>query len=386
MNGRGALVAPLVSLDDADGELAALVGNKAATLAALRRSGFEVPPGVVVPPDAFGGVSDNLPAGMRATLAPVPDLLGSGPWAVRSSSTAEDDAQASFAGQFESFLNVQTDGLAEAVLRCWQSARSDRVKTYAGDRSPGSMAVLIQPMIPAQAAGVAFTTDPVSGEHHTVIEAVAGLGDRLVSGAADPERWTVTVSGMIDPPPEQNVLTTGQAQVIGDLARRVEEHQGRPQDIEWAIADGSLWLLQARPITTLPNAGPELIEIPIETPSGYWERDDFHEPVPQSPFGRVLLLEQVIKNFPAAFAEFGILLERIEPAFIGGWIYSRVIPVGAPTCRPRPFHPASPLGDENADAVASGDPPPRPRRPEGDSLGPSRHCRPTLDRGMASPA
>ena len=124
------------------------------------------------------------------------------------------------------------------------------------------MAVLIQPMIPAQAAGVAFTADPVSGEHHTVIEAVDGLGDRLVSGAADPERWTVALSGMIESPPEQNVLTTEQARLIGDLARRVEEHQGTPQDIEWAIADGSVWLLQARPITTLPNAGPELIPIP----------------------------------------------------------------------------------------------------------------------------
>jgi len=323
-------VAGLVSLDDADGESAALVGNKAANLAALRRSGFEVPPGVVVPAGAFGGVSDNLPEAVRATLRSVPDLLGSGPWAVRSSSTAEDSDQASFAGQFESFLNVETDRLAEAVLRCWQSTLSERVKTYAGGGGYGLMAVLIQPMIPAEAAGVAVTIDPVSGAHRTVIEAIDGLGERLVSGTADPERWIVASSGMIDPPHRQKVLTTEQARMIGDLARRVEEHQGRPQDIEWAIADGTLWLLQARPITTLPKSPPELVPIPIEAPAGYWERDDFHEPVPQSPFGRVLLLEQVIKNFPAAFAEFGILVERIEPAFIGGWTYSRVVPVGAP--------------------------------------------------------
>ena len=324
------VAAPLVSLDDADGVLAPLVGNKAATLAALRRSGFEVPPGVVVPTDASGGVSDNLPAEVRTALPSVPDLLGSGPWAVRSSSTVEDDDQASFAGQFESLLNVETDALAEAVLRCFRSARSDRVRAYTRERGSGSMAVLIQPMIPAQAAGVAFTVDPVSGEHHTVIEAVDGLGERLVSGAADPERWIVALSGTIESPPEKNVLTIEEARLIGDLARRVEEHQGTPQDIEWAIADGSVWLLQTRPITTLPKSGPELIPIPIEAPVGYWERDDFHEPLPQSPFGKVLLLEQIIKNFPAAFAEFGILLERIEPAFIGGWTYSRVVPIGAP--------------------------------------------------------
>ena len=339
---RAEMSAGLLSLDHAGAELAARVGNKAATLATLRRAGFEVPPGVVVPTDAFRGASDDLPAAVRETLLSVPDLLGAGPWAVRSSSTAEDDDEASFAGQFESFLNVETDGLAEAVLRCWQSTLSNRVKTYAGERGPGSMAVLIQPMIPAEAAGVAFTADPVSGKHHTVIEAVAGLGERLVSGAANPERWIVASSGVIDPPAEKTVLTTEQARAIGDLADRVEKHQGSPQDIEWAIADGLLWLLQARLITTFGPAGTGQIPIPIEAPPGYWERDDFHEPVPLSPFGRVLLLEQIIKNFPAACAEFGIMLERIEPAFIGGWIYSRVVPVGAPSPgRGRP-HPPPP--------------------------------------------
>jgi rifampicin phosphotransferase len=322
--------ARLVSLDDAACEAPALVGNKAATLAVLRRAGFEVPPGVVVPADALGGVADELPRAVRASLPGVPDLLGPGPWAVRSSSTAEDSEQASFAGQFETLLNVDTDRLGDAVLRCWRSGLTERVKAYAGDRGPGSMAVLIQPMIPAEAAGVAFTTDPVTGRSRTVIEAVEGLGERLVSGASTPERWAVQEDGSIEGPSEPMVLETGQARAISDLARRVEEHLGRPQDIEWAIGGGSLWLLQARPITTLPSAGAELIPIPIEVPPGYWERDDFHESVPMSPFGRVLLTEQIMKVFPAAFAEFGILLDRAESGFIGGWIYRRVIPVGAP--------------------------------------------------------
>ena len=322
--------AALVSLDDPACEAPAFAGNKAATLAVLRRAGFAVPPGVVVPADALSGRGNELPPATRAALPRVRELVGQGPWAVRSSSTAEDTAQASFAGQFETVLDVDADGLADAVLRVWGSGFSERVKAYGRDRGPGAMAVLIQPMIAADSAGVAFTNDPVSGRHRTVMEAVEGLGERLVSGAATPERWTVEEDGSIEAPPLATVLDADQAGAIGALARRVEEHFRRPQDIEWAIAGGSLWLLQARPITTRPSGVPELIPIPIEVPPGYWERDTFHEPVPISPFGKVLLTEQILKVFPAAFAEFGILIERAENAFIGGWMYRQMIPVGAP--------------------------------------------------------
>ena len=320
----------LLRLDDPACESPPLAGNKAATLAVLRRAGFEVPPGVVIPAEALGVAADEPPAGVRAALVHVPEVLGPAPWAVRSSSTAEDSEQASFAGQFETVLGVDADGLADAVSRVWRSRSSERVKTYAGDRGAGSMAVLIQPMVAAAAAGVAFTADPVSGRRQTVIEAVEGLGERLVSGAASPERWTVDEDGSLGAPPATTVLTSEQARAASDLARRVEAHLGRPQDIEWAIAGGSLWLLQARPITTLPSAAPELIPIAIEVPPGYWERDAFHEPVPISPFGRVLLYEQILKVFPIVFAEFGILLDRAETAFIGGWMYRQMIPAGAP--------------------------------------------------------
>ena len=331
--------ARLVSLDDPACAASSLAGNKAATLAVLRRVGFDVPPGVVVPAEALGGLAKELPGSVRAALQDVPALVGPGPWAVRSSGTAEDSQQASFAGQFETVLNVEADGLAEAVRRCWRSGLSERVKAYAGERGPGSLAVLIQPMIPAEAAGVAFTSDPVTGRRRTVIEAVAGLGERLVSGAATPERWAVEEDGSVEGPSGATVLDAEQARAIGDLARTVEEHLGRPQDIEWAIGGGSLWLLQARPITTLPSAPPELIPIPIEAPPGYWERDTFHEPVPLSPFGRVLLYEQILKVFPTVFAEFGILLDRAETAFIGGWMYRRMIPTGAPPPGRRPRKP-----------------------------------------------
>lgn len=322
--------AGLVSLDDPACEAPALAGNKAATLAVLRRAGFAVPPGVVVPAHALGGLDADLSAAVRAALVSVPDLLGPGPWAVRSSGTAEDSEQASFAGQFETVLNVDPAGLAEAVLHCWRSGNTERVKAYAGDRGIGSLAVLIQPMIVADAAGVAFTSDPVGGKQHTIIEAVEGLGERLVSGAATPERWTVEVDGSIVAPSGATVLDDRQARAIGDLARRVEEHLGHPLDIEWAIGDGSLWLLQARPITTLPSDRLDLIPIPIEVPPGDWTRDAFHEPVPVTPFGWVILSEQVLRVLPAVFAEFGVLIDRPEAASIGGWMYNRVVPLGAP--------------------------------------------------------
>src|SRR6266545_945133 len=324
----GASAATLISLDDPACEAPALAGNKAATLALLRQAGFEVPPGVVVPADALG--DDDLPAAVREALQDVPDLLGPGPWAVRSSSTAEDSEQASFAGQFETVLNVEVAGLADAVLRCWRSRLTDRVKAYAGDRGAGSMAVLIQPMIAADAAGVAFTVDPVSGRHRTVIEAVEGLGERLVSGAATPEGWTVEENGSIEAPSRAMALDAERARAVGDLARRVEEHLGHPQDIEWAIAGGSLWLLQARPITTLSSAGPELIPIPIDVPPGVWAKTTSHYQVPQSPFGTVIITDQLLKVFPGVFAELGILMDRVEVASIGGWMYSQIVPVGAP--------------------------------------------------------
>ena len=328
----GSSAAGLLSLDDPAVRDATTTGNKAALLGALRQAGFNVPPGVVVPASDPRAADEELRSRVEAALPnAVTNRLGAGPWAVRSSSTAEDTAHASFAGQFETSLNVDSKELVKAVMACVRSANTARVKAYGGQREAGSMAVLIQPMIDADAAGVAFTTDPVSGRRGTVIEAIAGLGDRLVSGEASPERWVVAADGAIEAPPQGRVLNQAQVKAIGALARRVEEHRGCPQDIEWAIERGALWLLQARPITAMRRPGADLIPIAIEVPPGVWMRDDFHEPVPVSPFGRVMLIEQIVKAMPAVFAEFGVLIDRIEPQFIGGWVYTRPLPVGLPT-------------------------------------------------------
>lgn len=343
---------PFILVDDPDATDAARVGVKAATLAELRLAGFPVPPGVTVPVGSF----DPADGGLRSSAAEllrdvVSSSLGPGPYAVRSSGSSEDGAEASFAGQFDTLLDVEFADLGDAVVRCHHSGRSARVTAYAGRRRI-DLAVLIQPMVAAEAAGVAFTRDPVNGAHRVIVEAIAGSGEHLVSGSTTPQRWTIdpdpstppAVSGPAEPDAADGPLDAGRAEVIAELARRVAAYRGNPQDIEWAWADGSAWLLQARPITVVgapddsPSAAPdaprgERIPIPVSVPPGDWVRDDFHEPVPLSPFGRILLTEQILRVFPRIFEEWGVLLDRADVRRIGGWLYMRMVPLGAP--RPR---------------------------------------------------
>jgi pyruvate,water dikinase len=155
--------------------------------------------------------------------------------------------------------------LGDAVRRCFAAAASERVTAY-HDRHGGgaaAMAVLVQAMVDPRCAGVAFTAHPVTGDlTQTVVTAVPGLGDPLVSGETTGEEWTIIPGGavaMTRPAPEGDpVLTGGQAAAVAQLARRVaDRYDGRPQDIEWAIDhDGRLWLLQARPMTALPQPVP----------------------------------------------------------------------------------------------------------------------------------
>jgi phosphohistidine swiveling domain-containing protein len=212
-------------------------------LAELSAAGFPVPPGFVV-------TTPDEPA-----LAADARRLGADRFAVRSSAAAEDLPDASYAGLYESYLNVPLDGLAEAVRACFAAAGAERVRAYHGGADPG-MAVLIQPMVDAVAAGVAFTAHPVTGDRdRAVVTAVAGLADPLVSGETTGEEWTVGDSAVLTRPgPAGRVLTTAQAEAVAALARRVADRYRRPQDVEWAIDHaGRLWLLQARPMTALPE-------------------------------------------------------------------------------------------------------------------------------------
>jgi len=247
---------------------------------------------------------------------------------------AEDLEDASFAGQYDTVLGVRgPDELVEAVERCWASASSGFLRRYrerVGEvRSPAPIAVLIQRLVEAETAGVAFTADPVSGDHlTTIIEAVRGLSDRALAGEVTPERWRVTGDGS---PQRQGtvtgVLDPARVQEVALLARQIEAHLGRPQDVEWAVAEDRLWVVQARPITTLAQR-PTAVPIPIDVPSGFWERETSHFPQPLSPFFRSFLLGLQNDALHRTFEELGGLLETLEYREIGGWVYSRLVPLG----------------------------------------------------------
>jgi rifampicin phosphotransferase len=195
-------------------------GHKAASLATLLGHGFEVPPGFVIPV----GVTPD-----PAELARALEALGPGPFAVRSSGVAEDLDQASFAGQYETVLDVPAASVADAVRRCVASAGAAHVAQYAGVANTPAlgMAVLIQRMVPADAAGVAFSADPISGDRSVVvINAVRGLGDRLVAGEVHGDVWRVNRQGAAAGEQPHGAIDAAAAQAIADVTRRIESLRG----------------------------------------------------------------------------------------------------------------------------------------------------------------
>ena len=254
-------------------------GGKGAALARLVAEGFSVPPLVVIPPDT---PDDRLAEAVAEAL----DVLGDPAFvAVRSSAQSEDGAANAFAGVLESFLFVPPQCVAERVRDVRQSGASERAAAYRAmkglDGPPEVPAVVIQVLVDAGVSGVAFSVDPVSGADTVVISAARGLGSALVDGRAEGETWRVSAGGCEHTPGGQTVadqydadvgegvrevavvdagpvLTERQAREIAALAVRAAETFGVPQDIEWAIADGRLWLLQSRPITTVQTGAVRL--------------------------------------------------------------------------------------------------------------------------------
>ncbi|MGH3936223.1 MAG: PEP/pyruvate-binding domain-containing protein [Pseudonocardiaceae bacterium] len=332
------LVVPLRDVVAAD---AARVGCKAATLGELLRAGFPVPDGAVLTTSALEHAL--AAAGLDATASPeqvqtvvVPDVstgaLPRGPLAVRSSGVEEDRPDASYAGQYETVLGVAVDDLPNAVRRCWASAFCPQVAAYraANGREPApAMAVLIQPMVAAEAAGVAFSADPVTGDRDVVVvNAVRGLGDRLVGGTVSPDDWLVRDGATTCRAAPEGVLDAGTAHEVAELTRRVAEHLGAPQDIEWALAGGAIVLLQARPITALPDPALEPVPVPVEVPAGFWQRLSVIAPKPWTPMQQSVVHEQFGRATRRLYAEFGFLIEASETTEIGGWTYVRRVPLG----------------------------------------------------------
>ena len=308
----------MVDFVDIEPGMLEAVGGKALNLGVMTRAGLPVPHGFCVTTQAYRDVVgphlDDLygrlgqadePSGLapvaaeardRVRAIPVPVELrdrivdryravsDEAPVAVRSSATAEDLAYASFAGQQDTYLNVVgADALVEAVRGCWASLWTERAVNYRNangiDHRSVTLAVVVQEMVEATAAGVMFTANPLTGtRHETVIDASPGLGEAVVSGAVNPDHyvvdtkaWSIIQRRMGDKrvvirglagggteriersdQSEAAALDDDQVLALAQLGGRVDDHYGSPQDTEWALADdGAFWLTQARPITTL---------------------------------------------------------------------------------------------------------------------------------------
>lgn len=298
----------------------AVAGGKGANLGELTRAGFAVPPGFVIPAAGYlaavdaSGVRDELrtitvtaldatpaaseelaarartlveatpvPAALAAEIATALAGLDPGAWfAVRSSATAEDTAETSFAGMNESFTNVRADDVVARVRDCWRSLFGARVVSYRAEHRLGdepAIAVVVQEMLDAARAGVMFTADP-SDHDRLTIEGAFGLGEVVVSGAVEPDTYRVDrTTGRLrevrigdkririrrgpegdvhedldDDTAASRVLDDAEIARVADLGRRIEAHYGAPQDVEWVFVADDLFVVQSRPITTIRSA------------------------------------------------------------------------------------------------------------------------------------
>jgi len=321
----------VLDLAEASDSDLARVGGKAGKLGELTRQGLPVPPGFVVTTDAYrafvertgvdallasalakideakpGTVeaasreirsafeSHEMPAELRAAIVSAYEEFVRRHavrfCAVRSSATAEDLADASFAGLQETYLNVHgVEQVIESVRKCWGSLFTPRVLVYRQKKGIGhaqlALAVLVQKMVDATVSGILFTRDPNTGENHMIVEAGWGLGEAIVGGEVTPDHYVIDgatqkiVHKQISeqkvryvraeaggnrreevPAAERSVqkLPDGRLVRLVSLARVIESRYRRPMDVEWCADEHALYIVQARPVTTIPTstAGP----------------------------------------------------------------------------------------------------------------------------------
>ncbi|MFP9191986.1 phosphoenolpyruvate synthase [Natronosalvus vescus] len=353
-------------LDEISADDLETVGGKGASLGELTGAGLPVPPGFVVTAGTYrtfiedAGIDEELfevvdvdvedskalasaadQAQAQILETPFPDDLREEILqayrevggdeeafvAVRSSATAEDLPDASFAGQQETFLNITEDDLLDRVRQCWASLFTQRAIYYRQeqgfDHSVVNIAVVVQQMVDAERSGVMFTSHPSTGEPTMIIEAAWGLGEAVVSGAVSPDNYVVTrEDGSIDatvadkkvmhvrdeetgdtverPVPDERrnerVLSADAVASLVDLGEQVEDHYDSPQDVEWAMVGDDIYMLQSRPITTI-EGGFDLEGADTETEtgasatdgSGVKTRDDASNGAQTSGTGEVLV-------------------------------------------------------------------------------------------------
>ncbi len=306
-------------LEDIDASDLESVGGKGASLGELASAGLPVPPAFVVTADTYrsfieeAGIDGDLfdavdidpedssalaeaesraeelilgtefPEDLREGIFAAYDELDQEFVAVRSSATAEDLPDASFAGQQETFLNVIREDLLDRVRRCWASLFTQRAIYYRNeqgfDDEAVDIAVVVQGMVDAETSGVMFTSHPSTGDPEVIVEAAWGLGEAVVSGSVSPDNYVIdretgdleevtvadkkvmhvrdaetgeTVEREVpEDRRERRVLDDAALDELVDLGERVESHYGTPQDVEWAAVDGEVYMLQSRPITTI---------------------------------------------------------------------------------------------------------------------------------------
>ncbi|MFI6737498.1 PEP/pyruvate-binding domain-containing protein [Nonomuraea sp. NPDC050451] len=384
----------VLALDDERADLDR-AGGKGASLARLAAAGLPVPPGFHVTTAAYRrfvaehGLQERIvelaaaaspdrpetcdaaaekisalfteqpmPAEVAEAVAAAYGALGEdGPAvAVRSSATAEDLPEMSFAGQQETYLNIRgTPEVLDAVKRCWASLWTARAIGYRARQGIASddvsLAVVVQELVPADAAGVLFTADPLTGARDRVmVNAAWGLGEAVVSGQVSPDTLVVAKAGgsvlrqdvsvkevmtvrtadgtREQPVPadlrERPVLDKEQAAGLARLAVGIEELYGQPMDIEWARHDGHLYILQARPITALPEARQVDWELP--DPKGKYVRGSVAEllPEPLSPLFATLGLDAWKKATLEHYASVRLPYFAEPFAVIGGYAYYNI--------------------------------------------------------------
>ena len=356
-----------ISLDQLDKANVSTAGGKGANLGEMTAADFPVPSGFVLTTAAYDAfvqahglqqqivelahtVAADDPQSGEAVSAKIRQLfldaempdeivtellaangaLGESAVAVRSSATAEDLPTASFAGQQDTFLNIQgEDALLEAVKKCWASLWTARAMAYRLrqeiDPASVSLAVVVQKLVAADAAGILFTANPTSGERaQALINATWGLGEAIVGGLVTPDSavvnqatWQIvsretatktvmtvrTESGTAEqavPSAQQNqgVLDDGTAVKLARIGAQIADHYAMPMDIEWAIENGELFILQARPITALPPAPLKNVAWEPPVPNTVWMRRQIveHMPEPLSPLFEELYLEQGLRH------------------------------------------------------------------------------------------
>ncbi|MFF8401315.1 PEP/pyruvate-binding domain-containing protein [Streptomyces sp. NPDC015684] len=325
-----------------------VTGYKAATLARLLREGFPCADGVVIPTwihrrhqadtatDPRGRVGHL--AHLERVLVEITDLHPTESLAVRSSGTTEDTAEASCAGLHTSVLDVTgTDALRTAVLECWASAENPARIRYAGAVGAPAMAVLVQRMLEPEAAGAAFATGSEgSGPAVVSVSAVRGRADRLMQGETPADEWTVTGTHADRLRSTCAVITFEQAVAVAELTRRVSAALSCRAEIEWALCDGDITLLQARPVTHVDAAEPTW-SVPAR---GEWRRDirlGEWLPEPVTPLFATWFLPAVDLRFRRAqWRRSGVLVSTPSYRIVNGWYYH------------------SPLGERRSAALVEG--------------------------------